>query len=70
MSKKSLSEALDRLVICAQSNELTSDQIVRLREEFERLMKEYDLLPSELSWVLGGIAAVITTENLIKRFGE
>ncbi|MHC4617967.1 MAG: hypothetical protein ACYTEQ_09460 [Planctomycetota bacterium] len=56
-----------RLAITAQSCELTADQVAALRAEYERIMEEYDLLPMELSWLLGGIAAVIFTERRAQR---
>lgn len=65
-----LSEAQERLAITAQNIELTSEQVLCLRKEFEAAMKKYDLLPSELNWLLGSIAAVISNELIAKKRGE
>lgn len=62
--------AKERLAVTSQAIELTETQVAELRKSFEAMQKKYGLLPSELSWIMGSISAVIVTEFLEKKRGK
>ena len=70
MSQKTLDEAKNRLAKMAQQLELTKDQLVEFETIVRGLMEKYDMLPTEVTWALGSIGAVISIENRLKKFGN